>query len=460
MNLFEDIRTAVGGLRSNKMRSFLTMLGIIIGISSVIMITTMGTMVQNTFTHLIEDIGMTNMVEVDFSIRDDVPNPEGPFYPDDTDLLSEDLIRNVQKHFAKKIKYLGLSEDVGEGTIRQSHTGLMSENDINLDIMGFNHDELEMGNGTKLIAGRYISQKDCDKVRQVINIPLEMAEKMFGSAEAALGQTIDITRYEDESDVVLDVHEYTVVGVWDYIDAAKAGLVQVDRHNPFSTTYTVYVPLTTARYMDKIIGLLRPTVTVQNGLYDHFMMVATDDVSPTDFVNEVVDYINETYYKDNPTYDATGSSAKEQLDDVNSALGVVGAILGIIAGISLLVGGIGVMNIMLVSVSERTKEIGVRKAIGATNAAIRAQFIVESAIICLIGGVTGILLGAGLVTLIAFVANTFFSSLLAGLTITATISPVAVIGSVIFSMAVGVFFGAYPAAKAAKLAPIEALRYD
>ena len=137
------------------------------------------------------------------------------------------------------------------------------------------------------------------------------------------------------------------------------------------------------------------------------------------------------------------------IQEMNSQLGTVSTGVSVIAGISLLVGGIGVMNIMLVSVSERTREIGIRKALGARNGTIRTQFLVESMIICLIGGIIGILLGGGF-------------ALIAGIFIGITVFPSfgAVATAVGFSMLIGLFFGSYPAAKAAKMNPIDALRYE
>ena len=142
-------------------------------------------------------------------------------------------------------------------------------------------------------------------------------------------------------------------------------------------------------------------------------------------------------------------SMDSMLDQVNSMMSTLSIAIAVIAGISLLVGGIGVMNIMLVSVTERTREIGIRKALGARDSAIRMQFIVESTIICIIGGVLGILVGAGL-------------GALGGMLLEQPAPPsvTAIVVAVTFSMLIGVFFGYYPANKAAKLDPIEALRYE
>jgi putative ABC transport system permease protein len=153
------------------------------------------------------------------------------------------------------------------------------------------------------------------------------------------------------------------------------------------------------------------------------------------------------YYTRNTSYTATASSMESLMESMTEMLSTISLAIAVIAGISLLVGGIGVMNIMLVSITERTREIGTRKALGATNGSIRVQFIVESVIICLIGGVLGILAGLG-----AAGANL--------LGYAAAPSAGVIFIAVAFSMAIGVFFGYYPANKAARLDPIEALRYE
>lgn len=163
----------------------------------------------------------------------------------------------------------------------------------------------------------------------------------------------------------------------------------------------------------------------------------------------IVDDLNSKFYRDNPRAEVAYYSAKTQISQMNSAMSSIQIAIGAIAAISLLVGGIGVMNILLVSVTERTKEIGIRKALGARQKDIRKQFIIESVIICIIGGIFGI----GLGTLIGLVG----SSLLKARTFPSLGAIVVAVG---FSMLIGIFFGYYPANKAAKMDPIEALRYE
>jgi putative ABC transport system permease protein len=175
---------------------------------------------------------------------------------------------------------------------------------------------------------------------------------------------------------------------------------------------------------------------------------------------DIESFFNNGFYRNNDAVEVITFTGEEALAQITGLIGGISAILGLIAGISLLVGGIGVMNIMLVSVTERTREIGVRKALGAPNTAIRMQFIVESVILCTIGGIIGIILGILLANLAGAVMMVFLAAQLGGLSLSTAPSVTAIIISVAFSMVIGVFFGYYPANKAARLDPIDALRYE
>ena len=166
------------------------------------------------------------------------------------------------------------------------------------------------------------------------------------------------------------------------------------------------------------------------------------------FQKDLQDYLDRQY-RGNETYEAEVIDLSSSLQELTSVFRIMSSVLSAIGGISLLVGGIGVMNIMLITVTERTREIGVRKALGATHGDIRTQFIVEAMLVCLVGGVIGVILG-GAIGMIATAAFDAFVWPPVG----------AVLLSLLFSLATGVFFGAYPASKAAKMQPIEALRYE
>ena len=179
-------------------------------------------------------------------------------------------------------------------------------------------------------------------------------------------------------------------------------------------------------------------------------MVTTEAVTDvTAFASQIENYMNNRFYSNNEDYQITSRTMSTLTESMSESIGTISIAIAFIAGISLLVGGIGVMNIMLVSITERTREIGTRKALGAKNSSIRLQFIIEAMLLCLIGGVLGILVGFGLGAIAASVMG-----------YTASAPAVAIIGSVAFSMIIGVFFGFYPANKAARMDPIEALRYE
>ena len=185
-------------------------------------------------------------------------------------------------------------------------------------------------------------------------------------------------------------------------------------------------------------------------LFDSFSLKTAEGEDQNALISEIQTYVNNRYYKSNDFYNLEGDGMQSYIDESKESLNKIKLAIAAIAAISLIVGGIGVMNIMIVSITERTREIGTRKALGAENSSIRAQFITEAIVICLIGGLIGILLGNGL--------GAVASKMLIQKAGTASIKAVA--GCVLFSAAFGIFFGYYPANKAAKLNPIDALRYE
>ena len=200
---------------------------------------------------------------------------------------------------------------------------------------------------------------------------------------------------------------------------------------------SMYIPLSSARHL--------------SGGEDGFTNITVQAAENADgmvVAREIQDFLNR-YYRRNDHYSIYALSMESMIETVDDMMDTLSIAISVIAAISLLVGGIGVMNIMLVSVTERTREIGTRKALGATNADIRMQFVVESAVICLVGGIFGIILGA----VLGYVGSSLLDA-----PAFPTIGSIAL--AVGFSLAVGIFFGYYPANKAAKMDPIEALRYE
>lgn len=412
MNFKENVLLALAGIKANKMRAFLTMLGIIIGISSVIMITTLGAIVQNGMTGVFSDLGVSNLVEIYLSYREDAARSSSS----DSDYISTDMIKQIKERFGDRLKYTVYSERCGGGKIN------FNREELDFSLNGYTEDYAASMN-TDIIRGRYLTEKDIAKEKYVCVIPSDMAEKIYGSPKNAVGQTVSLA-------IGTNTNDFVIVGVYKYKQSAFGGV--------FSSNYEIHIPVTTA---ERING--------GGGYYSYVDFTAADDEDAVKFAAELGEYVNEKYYKNNDSFEIETYTMREQLDMITQYMGIVQLVLSLIAGISLLVGGIGVMNIMLVSVTERTREIGVRKALGAPNSAIRLQFIVESVIICAIGGLIGIISGVLLGNVIGFFLKQ-----------TAVPSIPAIIIAVTFSMAIGVFFGYYPANKAAKLDPIEALRYE
>ncbi|MDP4144282.1 MAG: ABC transporter permease [Bacillota bacterium] len=400
MNLIESFKIAIDSIRANRMRSFLTMLGIIIGISSVITIVSLGKGGQNSITDQFEKLGASNL-----SITVDGSKAEA------TDYLTMDDIKTI-KEKVDTVKYIT--------PISQMRGNASSESTkLNANITGGNADYFQV-NSTDLADGRFYNENDVLEGKPVAIIDEQGAQSLFGTTDA-VGKTIKIG-----SDTISK--KVTIIGI---IKSTMRGPVQKDR--PVS----VNVP-----------------ISFLSNLYSGEFKISSAMASATskediDNASSGIQIILESRHDNKGKNVYTIDNLFKQLDQINSVLSIVTDFVAAVAAISLLVGGIGVMNIMLVSVTERTREIGIRKAIGATTKNILTQFLTESAIISLIGGIIGMLLGIAASELIGFAAN-----------IVPSISPAVVIGVILFSSAVGLFFGIYPAKKAAQLDPIEALRYE
>ena len=246
--------------------------------------------------------------------------------------------------------------------------------------------------------------------------------------------TTSVEKDGDSADInVTGVNQdFYIVGVYQY---ESAGTISDSSEN---VTTNAYIPLTTEKEIMR-----------SDEGYTQFTIVTDTSVSSVSSFADNVEQFFSSYYASNDNYEVTTSTMESMTQSMSKMIQNVSMAIALIAGISLLVGGIGVMNIMLVSITERTREIGTRKALGATNGSIRLQFIIESVVLCLIGGCLGIFVGL------------LLGSVAASMLGYAATAPVAAIFiAVLFSMAVGVFFGYYPANKAARLDPIEALRYE
>ncbi|MEW6032233.1 MAG: ABC transporter permease [Bacillota bacterium] len=391
MNLAESLRLALGGLRENKLRTFLTMLGVIIGVAAVVTLVSVGTGASHEVTSQVKGLGSNLIIVAPASTRG-------------RDLRVEDA-----ESIAARVD--GVVAAVP--SLRRSRTVRWSSRSETLNVVGTT-EAMPLVHSHPVAEGRFLSYQD-EVYRRRVAVLGELAkEKLFGVRDP-LGE-----------EIYIDGHPFTVIGVLAY--KGQGGIVTP---NPDEQ---VYIPITTAQ---RLMGTVRV-----NAIY-----VSIDETANADLAVSHIRRILELRFGDPKAVDVF--SQQQILAAVGNVTGILTILLGSIAGISLLVGGIGIMNIMLVSVTERTREIGIRKAVGARSRDILAQFLVESVLISVIGGLIGIglgVLGSGAISRLGGVPS--------------LVSAGWVVVAFGFAAAVGVFFGIYPAMKAARLDPIQALRHD
>lgn len=416
LDVIENILLAVAGLKANKMRTVLTMLGIIIGIGAVIAIVTMGNSMSKSVAASMSKIG-TNKIEVYV-----MQKAESAEYkePDESDCITENMIEQYKNAYPDQVEDVAVSENVGTGKSEDGNKY------ANVNVTGVNQSFASVEK-IEMMYGRFIIRQDVERGKNVAVVSDRFVANMF-SGRSPIGQEISVNINGKDK-------LFTIVGVYQF-DMTNMGTEKISTSEKDLTTQ-LYIPSTSAKMISN----------TKKG-YLNFSVITSAGTDQTAFTQETKQYFNQ-FYKNNKYFQVESYSMKAMVQEMDSMTKTLTLAISAIAGISLLVGGIGVMNIMLVSITERTKEIGTRKALGAPNSAIRFQFIVESIIICLIGGIIGIAAGVGLGSIGAQLMG-----------YPAAPSPAIVLIAVSFSMAIGVSFGYYPANKAAKMNPIDALRYE
>lgn len=387
-----SVKMAFSSVFSNKMRSFLTMLGIIIGVVALVVLVSITTSATSTITDTISSIS-TNSITV--TITDDKDNP----------LKLSDLT---------DIKALSAVSAVAPSAVSQAN--VKSGNDTETMSLTGTTASYQSINGIELSAGRFLRSADVDNHSNVAVINADAARDILGvyNSSEAIGQTIS-----------LNGTPYTVIGVEKQSDTTVT----------FGSSYEAYIPFT---------SLERLSTTVRD--VASFTVSPKSDQLSDQAQQQINEYLLERFSNDSDAF--TVVNMKVIADTLGKVTGVMTLMLGGIAAISLLVGGIGIMNIMLVSVTERTREIGIRKAIGATEGSIMLQFLIEALVICLIGAVIGLAISGIIIAAINGFSEYSFR-----------LNPGVCVVATVFSVGIGLLFGLYPARKAAAKDPIEALHY-
>ena len=421
---FENIKEAVTSIFSNKMRSVLTMLGIIIGISSVIIITTIGGSIQSTLTSTLNSLGgNTISVYVEARYPESEEEWETWVYPDmtDDDYVSQEMIDGLIAAYPDEVTGVAAQEYYGSGKISDDTD---SDNYANVNVTGVTPEYLDYMK-LDIVRGRNFSAEDNTGKKRVCIVADTMAENYF-NGENPIGQQVSVALADG------GYSDFVVVGVYKYNQAMFG---QVDTSIPAKDRVTeMMIPLQTCF---KLNGK-------EQAGYQYFNLLLKPLADVELATSHVLEYFDEVY-AENENFHIYAYNMASDMGMINTVINVITIAVSGIAAISLIVGGIGVMNIMLVSITERTREIGVRMALGAKRRTIKLQFVIEAIVLCLIGGMIGILIGVGIGALLGKVAGFVIQNMYAEYSnyIIMEIHPsvTAIMLSLFFSMLTGVFFG-------------------
>lgn len=407
-NMMEYIKMAFKNIRANKGRSFLTMLGIIIGISSVIMVMSVGDGTANAMNSEVSDLGTG---QIALYCSEDASNAEEWITPEDITAM-EEKVKGVE----------GVTP--GDGAAGTTSTG---KGEFSLQLNG-GTEIMQKAVNYDMKRGAYFTREDVEMGNRVCVITSSDAKRLFGSDDV-VGMDIEVT-------INNITNSYRIAGVTQ------------QKENSGFVSYT---------YEGAPVALDVPYTSFESFGWEsdsfYSVTVFADEKADSEEVVKDVVHLLETRHRCAGEEYYQVESFQDMVKELNDVLGIVTTFISCVAAISLIVGGIGVMNIMLVSVTERTREIGIRKSLGAKTSSILMQFLAEAAILTIVGGVIGIIVG-----LVGAVGACGLMSASMGSTIHPGIKASTILGATLFSCGIGVFFGIYPARKAAKLSPIEALR--
>lgn len=401
---------ALESLNANKMRSGLTILGIVIGVGAVIAMLALGEGVQASITGEINSVGSNLIFVVEGNQTEEVRNAR-PLTLSDVKAISDPY----------QAPSVLAAVPAVSGSVEISYSGVTEQSSLTGTLP-----EYQQVRSLELLEGDFITSENQNGIASVAVIGVDVADTLYGRQEQVVGESIR-----------LNGQLFRVIGLL----KSQGGNAMGSQDN------IVIVPFSTAQS--------RLLSRENHEQVDVIYAQAIDADSTTSAVSEITDTLRARHRLsvEDPD-DFTIFTQDSFLDMANTITSTVIIFLGGVAGISLLVGGIGIMNIMLVSVTERTREIGLRKALGAKKSDIMIQFLIESGLLSLLGGILGILLGALLSFAVSQIANA------AGTPLNPAMTVQSVLLATLFSAAVGIFFGIYPANRAASLEPVEALRHD